>query len=224
MSRRFLWSLLVPLFVGAWCEARAEIIYDNTTTRFGTSLLFSALQIGDEVQAAGTARLVSELQIGVSQQGVAGTADLQARLYANDGPGGQPGSLLWESLVRNDVALTGGIDLITFPVPLVLVPDTFTWTIQISDARPVAVGLPFFHPPTVGSSPDYLWFGGPGSWTRQTVPNPANLMARVTAEGGPVAIPEPSSAALALAGLVGGLLAAARVRRTRRATWARTTA
>jgi hypothetical protein len=206
--RKSLWPFLVTLLAGAWCEARAELIYDNTTTRLGTSLLFSALQMGDEVQAAGTARLVSELQVGVSQQGTAGTADLRARLYANDGPAGQPGSLLWESALRDDVALTGGIDLIAFPVPLVLVPDTFTWTIQISDARPIAVGLPFFHPPTVGSSPDYAWFGGPGSWTRQTVPSPVNLMARVTAVGGAGAVPEPSSAALALAGLAGLAFAA----------------
>lgn len=222
MIRKSFWSILAPLLVGAWCQARAEIIYDNTTTRLGSSLLFSALQMGDEVQAAGTARLVSELQIGVSQQGTAGTADLRARLYANDGPGGQPGSLLWESALLDDLPLTGGIELIPFPVPLVPVPDTFTWTIQISDARPIGVGLPFFNPPTVGSSPDYAWFGGPGSWTRQTVPIPANLMARVTAVGGAGAVPEPRAAALALTGLLGMLFAAARVRRANRAPCAGT--
>jgi hypothetical protein len=215
MTRRLFWVLVATSAV-AWGEARGGIIYDNTTTRFGTSLIFSALQMGDEVRAAGTDRRVSLLQIGVSQQGFAGTADLRARLYANDGTGGQPGSLLWESALLNDVALTGGIDLISFPVPQVLVPDVFTWTLQVSDTRPVAVGLPFFNPPTVGSSPDYAWFGGPGSWTRQTTPNPANMMARVTAVGDVVAVPEPISVVVALPGVVGVLLATARFRRAAR--------
>ena len=206
------------LLAGTWSEARADVIYDNTTTRMGSSLLFSALQMGDEVNAAGTARIVTELLIGVSQQGVAGTSDLQARLWANDGTGGQPGTLLWQGPVLNDVPLTGGIDLISFAVPSVLVPDTFTWTIQISDSRPIAVGLPFFDPPTVGSSPNYAWFGGPGIWTRQTTPNPANLMSRVIAiQGGGDAVPEPGSAVLVLTGFAGFVWMGCRVRKVRRA-------
>jgi hypothetical protein len=179
------------LFCAISSEVKAAVIYDNTTTPID-GLTFSALQQGDEIEAAGEARIVTELLIGVSQQGVAGTADLQARLYANDGPGGEPGSLLWESPLMNDVALTGNVELISFPVPWVAVPNIFTWTIQTSDATPVAVGLPFFNPPTVGSSPDYSWFGSPGSWGRlfPSSPDlPQNYMARVIA----VSTPEPTS-------------------------------
>jgi hypothetical protein len=203
---RFLQTLIVAaalVLAGVGTEARAAIIYDNTTTQiFPGTLVFTALQIGDEVNAAGTERLVTLLQIGVSQQGVAGTADMVARLFANDGPGGMPGTQLWESPLRTGVPLTGGIDLIPFDVPMVQVPDTFTWTIQISNAVPLAVGLPDFNPPTVGSSPDYAWFGGPGIWTRQTTPSPVNFMARVTAVAGPEgAVPEPGSACLLATGM-----------------------
>ena len=195
------------LCAAALSDADAGVIYDNTTTPLG-STSFTALQIGDEVNAAGSERIVSLLQVGVTQQGFAGRADLQAWLYANDGPGGQPGTMLWQSAILNDVPLTGGNDLIAFPVPLVQVPNTFTWTVQISDTTPVAVGLPHFHPPTVGSSPDYAWFGGPGSWTRLLGPPPRDLMARVTA------IPEPATAAI----VVTPLFAAALARRFRRRT------
>ena len=195
------------LCAAALSDADVGVIYDNTTTPLG-STSFTALQIGDEVNAAGSERFVSLLQVGVTQQGFAGTADLQAWLYANDGPGGQPGAMLWQSAILNDVPLTGGNDLIPFPVPLVQVPNTFTWTVQISDTSPVAVGLPHFHPPTVGSSPDYAWFGGPGSWTRLPGPPARDLMARVTA------IPEPATAAVVMP----PLFAAALARRSRRRT------
>lgn len=162
--------------------AFADVIYDNTTNGSQTRS-FTQLQIGDEVQAAGSARLITEVHIGVSMQGQAGTADLQPRLYANDGLNGAPGTLIWEGPVRNDVPLTGADDLIQFDVPRIEVPDTFTWTIQISDTRPVAAGLPHYNPPGVGSSPDYAWFGNGSSWTKLTDPNgrPINFMARVIA-------------------------------------------
>src|SRR5688500_16697437 len=195
------------LCAAAWSDADAGVIFDNTTTPLG-STSFTALQIGDEVTAAGSERSVSLLEIGLTQQGFAGTADLQAWLYANDGPGGQPGAMLWQSAILNNVPLTGGNDVIAFPVPLVQVPDTFTWTVQVSDTTPVAVGLPHFHPPTIGSSPDYAWFGGPRSWTRLPGPPARELMARVTA------IPEPATAAV----VVTPLFAAALARRFRRRT------
>jgi hypothetical protein len=144
----------------------------------------------------------------VTQQGFAGTADLQAWLYANDGPGGQPGTMLWQSAILDDVPLTGGNDLIAFPVPLVQAPNTFTWTVQISDTSPVAVGLPHFHPPTVGSSPDYAWFGGPGSWTKLPGPPARDRMVRVTA------VPEPASAAVVVTPLFAAALARPFRRRT----------
>lgn len=161
----------------------AQEIYDNTDIFLGPRS-FTALQIGDEVNAAGTEREIIEILIGVSMQGFAGTADLQARLYANDGAGGQPGTLLWESVLFDDVGLTGGDDLISFEVPEITVPDTFTWTIQISDTSPVAAGLPHYDPPAIGSSPDNAWFGNGSSWTPLTSPGgPVNFMAHIVAGG-----------------------------------------
>ena len=77
-------------------SASADLIFDNTATPLG-SRSFTALPIGNEVQVSGSALTVTNLEIGVNQQGVSGTADLQAFLYANDGTSGQPGTLLWQS-------------------------------------------------------------------------------------------------------------------------------
>ena len=134
-------------------------------------------------------KLVNDLEIGVNHQGVAGTANLQAFLYKNNGAGGAPGTLLRSSALMTNVALTGGNDLISFAVPNVLVPNIFTWTIQISSTQPVAAGLPVFDPPTVGGIL-HGWFGGPGSWTNLDGSGvDAHYMALITASS----VPEPTS-------------------------------
>jgi PEP-CTERM motif len=201
---RFLRSILAIvalLLVGVWSEAHAGTIYDNTTTPQGGFGFTALQQHGGEVHAAGTDRLVTDLFIGMYRKGVAGTNDMQARLYANDGLGGKPGTLLWESPLLQSVHLTGGIDLIDFSVPMVLVPDTFTWTVQISNIS-VAVGLPAFDPPTVGSSPTN-WEGNGTMWG-QVPGSPYEARVEAVAE-----VPEPSSALLLLAG--SGLVLCGRV-------------
>ena len=176
----------VVLAVMTQASAAAGVIFNNTTTPTG-SISFTALPIGNEVTVSGPVLTVTDLEIGVNQQGIAGTANLQAFLYANDGSGGAPGTLLWESSLMTNVALNGGNDLIAFAVPGVLVPSTFTWAIQISDTQPVAAGLPAFDPPTVGTI-DHGWFGGPGSWTSlDSLGVNAHYMARITAS----TVPEP---------------------------------
>lgn len=176
----------VTLALGATlAPALGDVIFENTTTPTGARS-FTQLQIGDEVQAEGTERTVTELHIGITMQGQVGTADLQPRLYANDGTDGKPGTLLWEGAIQNDVPLTGGDDLIQFDVPSIEVPDTFTWTVQISDTHPVAAGLPHYDPPSHGSSPAYAWFGDGANWTKLSDPNGRSIdfMAKVVAGAG----------------------------------------
>jgi hypothetical protein len=202
--------MVTLLLTGAWLGARASTIYDNTTTRIGSGLSFTAQEQGSQVNAAGTDRLVTDLFIGMSQQGMQGTGDVQARLYANDGAGGRPGTMLWQGPLMQGVHFTGGIDLIDFAVPMVPVPDTFTWTVQISNTNPVAVGLPTFGPPTAGGNVTD-WFGNPvDGWTQ--IPGDA-YMARVDAVPSPV--PEPGTASLLLIGLGGVLLWRVRAGRRR---------
>jgi hypothetical protein len=127
----------------------------------------------------------------VSRQNTQGTADFIARLYANNGPSGTPGTLLWQSPLMDNIPLSGGVQLIAFDVPQVLVPDIFTWTLQTSDS-PIAVGLVNAGPPLLGSSPSYDWFGSTGNWSQLQY---SDWMARVEA------VPEPSSVSWVVLGI-----------------------
>ncbi len=190
--------------------ATADVIYDNTTT-FKNAIAFDVAQLGNEVQAAGSARYVDDLQIGVNAQGSPGTANLQAFLYANDGSGGAPGTMLWESALMTAVPITVGNDLISFVVPDVKVPDAFTWTLQISNSQPLA-GISVFDPPTTGAIL-HSWFGTPGSWTSDDGAGAdGHFMARITAASS-AAVPEPASiVSLSITVLI-GFLAWASLRR-----------
>ena len=195
---------LIAILAPTLASASPIVIYDNTGSGFTGVIAGTQQQIGDEVQAAGTARDVTLLEIGVDSQGSAFTADLQARLYANDGVGGQPDTLLWQGNVRS-VPLNGGIDVVPFVVPDVLVPDTFTWTLQYGN---LPLTLPLFGPASIGSSPDFFWFGGPGSWT--IFPHGGDLEARITAEQ----VPEPSAISSLTLGLACSIGLLSRQRRS----------
>jgi hypothetical protein len=173
----------------------AQTIYDDTSMTADEA--FTALQIGDEVYAADNAREISQLQVGLTMQGASGTSDFVLRLYDNTGSGGAPGSLLWQSAEFNNVPLSGGNELISFNVPDVLVPDVFTWTLQITNYTPVAVGLVGAGDPTIGGSPAYTWFGGPGKWTQLS--DPQNFAVSIQA------VPEPGE--VSLLGFALGILA-----------------
>jgi hypothetical protein len=198
---------MVILVAAGFCAfaAPAATIYDNTGTWLG-GYGWTALEQGDEIHAAGSDRLVTRLTVGVSRQGQPGSASFQARLYANDGANGQPGTMLWQSALFAGVPLSGGVQLIPFDVPQVFVPDTFTWTLQVSqNSAGYAVGLVDADPPSVGSSPNYDWFGNSSGWGKIQY---YDWMARVEA------VPEPSGFVLLLVGL--GLLRAKGATRARR--------
>jgi len=182
---------LVALFAAG--EVKGAIVYDNTANPTGW-LIFSPddVFVGNEVTLAGSARVVTQLVIGLSRQGSPGTADLDARIYANDGPGGEPGTLLWGSGLLDDIPLSGAEGLLSFPVPGVTVPDTIIWAIEISDskgAEQMAVAIVGAEPPTMGNIVQ-AWRGQPGSWWGP-FPDTVPLMARVEA-----VIPEPSTLVL----------------------------
>ena len=178
----------------------ATLIYSDLNPTGGWGLPPLNGELGNQVTVAGTDRFVTQLGIEIYSQngffpnGTPGFADFQAQLYANNGVGGQPGSLLWQSSVVH-VNYPGGLTLLTFAVPDVLVPNTFTWTLEYGNTSPIPPALPSASAPTIGSSDGSFWFRAPSSaWTHAT--GGGEFMAQIEA------VPEPGTGALLSAGFV----------------------
>jgi hypothetical protein len=203
---------LVAVF--AFClVARADIVYDNSLTYQG-AFHAATNEFGDEISLAGTARMVNmflfEYNGDFTPQG-----DEQARVrfYVNDGPGiyAKPRTLLFDS---GTFPLFTNFNTKIVMVPNVVVPDSFTWSVQFygMTQRPGdRAGVLWKDPPTVGAqldaqtvgSYDDFWQNFNGLWSLYQIPDQAgvphvvaNLACRV------YAVPEPSILAL---GLLGGL-------------------
>ncbi|MFM7102331.1 MAG: hypothetical protein ACKO3N_14295 [Verrucomicrobiota bacterium] len=135
-----------------------QVVYDNTARAQPIFYRFSR-EHGDEIELAGTSRRVTEFLFQYSGDFALQTAaDYQIRFYANDGEpsfSGHPSALaprsvLWESGWRRMIP---GPQVDALPVPSVLVPDRFTWTVQfrgVEGSVGNAAGLILADPPSVG--------------------------------------------------------------------------
>ncbi len=194
--------------VSLQATAMADLIFDNSNSGNHGITTTSSPQLGGEVTAeAGTSRAVTELDLGFTSQGVSATANLQAFLYANDGSGGAPGTLLWQSAVMSGVQIDSVNTLIAFSVPSVVVPDTFTFAAAITNASPLVGFVPASGANT--GTFDQAWDGSPGSW--QKLSSAFEVESRVIA-GIAGSVPEPSTVVLLGIG-VAGLVVSKRIRR-----------
>jgi hypothetical protein len=204
--------------------ASANIVFDNTANdllaRFNPSLPTG--EFGDQINIIpGQGTFVTGFLFQYWGENFSGDEQARVRFYANDGPlfGGAatPGTLLYDSgafPIAATVRSTLNFDLNTLTVenlapgyvqgqPLV-VPSSFTWTVQFSGVDPTInplsperAGTDIYTPPTVGSSYDDYWEKDPvNGWmtkTNQYFPQ-MNFNARVEA------VPEPNAIALAAGG------------------------
>ena len=180
---RFVNVLVAMLVVGLWLgipASRAEIVYDNSTTaleRNGSLVDYeSTNEFGDEVILAGTARIVTEIQIEYYAQFTPNGTQLgRVRFYANTGP-------LWQGdpdyptpasppLYEQTFQLATNYQVAVIEVPNVVVPDEFTWTVQFlgisQDSANDRAGLLIYENPTVGQSFDDFWelLPAPDGWS-----------------------------------------------------------
>lgn len=204
-------ALAAVLTLALAAPASADLIFDNSATGNRGITGAGSLQIGDEVTAAaGTSRVVTELDLGFTSQGAPATANVQAFLYANDGTNGAPGTLLWASAIMTGVNFNTTNALVAFAVPSITVPDTFTFAGVITNGT----GFLGFVPATGASvgTFDTVYAGSPGSFS--TLASVFEIEGRVITSA---AVPEPSSLALCgIAGVVGLGYARSRARRIAR--------
>jgi hypothetical protein len=139
-----------------------QIVYDNTTTQLTHSVGGGPpREIGNQISLSGRERVVTEFVFGYAcDPGL--TAHV--RFYANDGPGGAPGTVLLDS---GPFALASGgpTDKTVSFSTLVEMPDTFTWVVAYTGPANAGFGLLGFGSPTVGSF-EHDWDHGnpPNFW------------------------------------------------------------
>lgn len=188
----------------SWTAANAqgqlEIVYNNTTSRVEASY-GSPLEFGDQVTLQGLNRDLFRFEFEYSAT-LTPSASKQGlvRMYQNDGPGGAPGTLLWET---DPFQLQTGQGTVIFnEITGVKLPSSLTWSLATSGlGGGESFNVQLYNPPSVGSSADNFWqknaFGG---WTLTVLNNasgtaPANFSARITA------VPEPTTMAMVVGGL-----------------------
>ena len=154
--------------------ARATDAYNNTTTPLNTFHVLLAQNApnsperGTSITLAGNDRWVTSVQLKM-RIGNGGLATFvgEAILYANDGPAGQPGTRLWTSGPRNQLADAGADMTYQFSTGGVMLPPTATLAYQISNRTnwQAPIGPAQYNPPTVGAPIPGVWERTGATWT-----------------------------------------------------------
>ncbi len=204
--RRSTWVVLGLSFLLIGGRSSAETVYQNGDWgTIGIPHSFINLEAGDQITLAGSCRAVANIELTLANLVVPNTVSVRVRLYANDGrvsplvaAGNEPGTELFDSgamtvALQPTAAPFVGSFNVSFAPPLV-VPDTFTWTIQRLDGplQQERIG-----PPSVGSSSDYIWQHDPNGWSPQKPAVASNsFYAVVSAVGGSATITCPADVAV----------------------------
>ena len=172
------------------------IVYDNTVNFGGFYNPSSGLEWGDGATLAGTERVVTKISLMIHSMSGDVTSDLTVRLFeGGDDWEAEPGAMLWESVLFQQMTIFDGSNLYDFDVPSVTVPASVTWTLELQNADPPGAlfGSRFMGSPVVGSSEEFFWqHNTNGTWGREHLFR-NNLGARIEA------VPEPGTlTALAL--------------------------
>ena len=123
--------------------ATAGIAYDTIT---GDSLSGGAGGLGGVLQAGqqvtldpSSSNVVVKFEVGLRLfPGGSESETFQIHFLALDGPGGDPGSVLWSSANQAFGTSTGTNQIFEFFPPSIVVPQTFVWVMEPTDDDPIS--------------------------------------------------------------------------------------
>jgi hypothetical protein len=192
LTRLVIGFLLALSSIGASSDhaTAAQVVFDNTASPSVTSFGPGCCQVGNEITLGGNAREISELSWQVSSQRMDVVAEFETRIYANNGVGGSPGSLLWSSGPISGIHVSASDTFLDIAVPNISVPPIVTITSIVLNSTPVALGRVRGGSPSVGSVTTAWYETSPDVW--QQAPNFGPWGLRV------LAVPEPSGVSLAI--------------------------
>jgi hypothetical protein len=153
--------------------AHAAIVYNNTSTQLNlvNALLpagaADSIEHGNQITLGSGERIVTSITVRLRIQGAGvATFNRRLRIYANDGPKGEPGTQLWDSGSLFGVIDSGADISYSFAVPNVRVPESFTYTVQATNRQTnmALMGPSEYNPPTVGSTIFGYWRNLNGEW------------------------------------------------------------
>jgi MYXO-CTERM domain-containing protein len=185
----------------AGVSSRADQLYNNTATDQQFSVFYSTgfTQIGDQIQMVSSGTLAS-LAAQFYNAGSDATFDALLQFYQVGSP---VGSQIGGTFAATGVFIAGGnSQTVTFPdLGNLPVPQDVIVVLSIQNETAGGdVGVNFFDPPTVGASDDSFFIANDGTGFTQASTNLG--IDNIYSEINGTATPEPSTAALALGGLV----------------------
>jgi hypothetical protein len=198
---------------------RADVVaFDNTTNDKNYAFDTQQTEVGDQIllgnQPSGAVSLkVTDFMFEYWGINLSANATADVKFYANDGPNGTPGTVLWDTGAFTipptdrstiDFNVANGAFSLSNPVA---VPLSFTWAVTFANlGSSGSAGVDIYTPPTVGN--DYIDFWqntGTGWQLMEPTGSQPNMDFAAKLSGNYAIIPEPATwLTLALGGL--GLL------------------
>lgn len=203
-------GLTATLVMSVSTFAQSEIVYNNTSTPILTPnnanviVNSSLLELGDSVTLSGLNRDLTrfEFEYATDLTPAANKVGL-VHIFANDGAGGAPGTLLWESAT---FPLADGIKSVDISgISGVTLANSITWSFAVSGLGVgETAGLLLYNPPSVGTSDSNFWEKDAINWNSKVLDTgsgtiAANFGARITA------VPEPTTVQLAILGALAAI-------------------
>ncbi|MGJ5820335.1 hypothetical protein [Paludibaculum fermentans] len=203
-------QLLLALAIGG-ITAHAATVYSNPAVGSPETAFFSVgpyIEIGDQIQLAGTARSATQATVQLYNPGAAGTFDAILRFYAVGAPVGAPISPDYTLL--GQTAPASSDFLLVFPLAAFVAPDNLIFTLEIQNtSAALDLGLDLYNPPSIGSSDASFLVVRPASFSQLSGLQTANLYFQLEADPlGGAPVPEPGTLALSALALSALLLLA----------------